>query len=138
MVEAYVGEKSAQLPCNFPHYNGSVSKVVVTRDDLARKYVHIEEQGHARYDTQNELFKGRTSWTDSGSLILGNPRLSDSGTYTCTLRQLEEIVNQTQVELVVKGQKQTQTPPVLMWMLEIRYLRAPVLDQRSKEMLVES
>lgn len=136
MVETYEGENSTFLPCNFPHYNDSVSKVVVSRDDLAHKYVHIEEQGHARYDTQNELFKGRTSWSDTlGSLILGKPRKSDSGTYTCTLRELGEIVSQTQIELVVKGQKQTQTPQLLLWMLEIRYLRAPVIDQRSKEML---
>ncbi|KAG7236285.1 hypothetical protein INR49_001201 [Caranx melampygus] len=109
-MEVFVG-MPAFLPCDIRAYNKTVSKIVVSRDDLnPSKYVHIQEQGADRYGPQNKVFNGRTSWSDTlGGLCLNETQFSDSGTYTCTLSELGEnaheglsVVTQTQIQLDVK------------------------------------
>uniref|UniRef100_A0A4W6FTK5 Ig-like domain-containing protein n=1 Tax=Lates calcarifer TaxID=8187 RepID=A0A4W6FTK5_LATCA len=113
-VEVYEGAESVLLPCQIPFVPEDTT-VMWSCFDLNPTTVHQwTEEGDDLRD-QNQRYRDRT-WmkTDAAetgnlSLTLRKPRLSDSGTYTCTIRPVGEEPRLTNVQLQVKGQCSSET-----------------------------
>ena len=116
-VELYEGERFVLLPCEFHTFELDGPSVVWSRFDLNPSTVHKRQQEGDELGDQNKLYRGRTSMMadalENGDLglRLSNLRLSDSGTYTCTVRQaLGGEKRVTDVQLQVKGQPKYLNP----------------------------
>ncbi|XP_028275611.1 V-set domain-containing T-cell activation inhibitor 1-like [Parambassis ranga] len=92
-VELYEGD-SVLLPCDFYTFELDDPTVVWSREDLRPSTVHQRQLEGDELTEQNQAYRGRTSMNadalDSGDLTLNltNLQLSDSGSYTCTVRDL--------------------------------------------------
>ncbi|XP_028254786.1 programmed cell death 1 ligand 1-like [Parambassis ranga] len=116
-VEVYEGAESVLLPCQ----DSSVPqnpRVVWALYDFINPTVHQRVQAGDDLADQNQGYKGRTSMktdalrTGDLSLTLGKPRLSDSGTYTCTIEASGKERRLADVELQVKVHRQNFTVTV--------------------------
>ncbi|PWA14623.1 hypothetical protein CCH79_00020705 [Gambusia affinis] len=112
----FEGAGSVVLPC---HYSGFLPEqnptVIWRRYDLKPQTIHLRrEEDDLR--GQNQHFSGRTSMKSDAldsldfSLTLRKPHLSDSGTYTCSLRDDREEIKLTDVQLQVKGNSSPFSP----------------------------
>lgn len=113
-MEVYEEENAVVLPCLFP---GLIPQdepsVLWTRSDLSATVFAFRGKGD---DPKKQRYSGRASMRPDAlraknfSLTLRNPRLNDSGNYTCTIHDGNNKLPVGEVQLQVKGQNQFPAP----------------------------
>uniref|UniRef100_A0A3P9DNK7 Ig-like domain-containing protein n=1 Tax=Maylandia zebra TaxID=106582 RepID=A0A3P9DNK7_9CICH len=105
VVEVYEGAKSVQLPCQYTGLTLTNPTVLWTRNDLDPKSVHVRREETNDVTGQNQRYSGRTSVRPDAldsldfSLTLRNPQMTDSGNYTCSIRNERAELKLTDVQL---------------------------------------
>ncbi|KAK2863620.1 hypothetical protein Q5P01_003153 [Channa striata] len=118
-VEVYEGEESVLLPCRVNVSVSQRSTVAWSREELKNPDVHVRQPSGDDHTDQNPRYTDRTSMrtaalqTGDLSLTLSKPTISDSDTYTCTVRRMGKLLSQTEVQLLVRE----PPPPVWPWVL---------------------
>uniref|UniRef100_A0A3Q1HSU8 Ig-like domain-containing protein n=1 Tax=Anabas testudineus TaxID=64144 RepID=A0A3Q1HSU8_ANATE len=103
-VDMYEGDHFL-LPCEFPTFELDDPTVAWSRYDLSPSTVHQHQQEGDDLKNQNQLYRDRTSMrtdaleTGDLSLNLTKLQLSDSGTYTCSIRSARSEKRLTEVQL---------------------------------------
>ncbi|XP_039893819.1 uncharacterized protein LOC120737275 [Simochromis diagramma] len=111
VVEVYEGEISVKLPCEYSGVIPENPTVLWTRNDLNPKSVHVRREETDDLKGQNQRYRGRTSMrpdaldTSDFSLTLRKPQMTDSGNYTCSIRNERQERKLTDVQLHVKDQQ---------------------------------
>ncbi|XP_035988152.1 uncharacterized protein LOC110368142 isoform X2 [Fundulus heteroclitus] len=117
---------SILLSCDFPTDELVRPTVAWIRSDLSPPIVHKLQPEGGQLEDQNRLYRGRTSMktdaltTGDLSLNLTKLQVSDTGTYTCTVRTSKGELKVTNRELLVKEQFPS-------WVKHLLVLLVPVL-----------
>ncbi|KAL4009052.1 hypothetical protein ACER0C_002904 [Sarotherodon galilaeus] len=92
IIKLYEGHPLVKLPCEFHTFELSDPTVVWSRSDLSPPTIHQRQLQGDELKDQNQRYSGRTSMktdalgTGDLSLTLTDLQLSDSATYTCSVR----------------------------------------------------
>ncbi|XP_012714928.2 uncharacterized protein LOC105923478 isoform X1 [Fundulus heteroclitus] len=109
VLQVKEGDPMVLLPCEYPTFEVDNATVVWTRSDLTPSTVHRRQEHRDELKDQNQLYEGRTSMKaealEKGELDLALTRLqlSDTGIYSCSIRDIREELRRTHVELLVDG-----------------------------------
>ncbi|KAK2863443.1 hypothetical protein Q5P01_002976 [Channa striata] len=107
-VDMNEGDQFVLLRCEFPTMELDFPTVMWSRFDLSPSTVHQHQQEGDELKNQNQLYSSRTSMkpdalkTGDLSLNLTQLQLSDSGTYTCSVRTVRGERRVADVQLQVK------------------------------------
>ncbi|CAI5682798.1 unnamed protein product [Oreochromis niloticus] len=107
-VESYEGDSFILLYCQSNTFLLDSPTVVWSRSDLSPPTVHQRQRQGDKLKDQNQRYSGRTSMktdaleTGDLSLNLTNLQVSDSGTYTCFVKEYERELSRSDVQLQVK------------------------------------
>ncbi|MED6251135.1 hypothetical protein ATANTOWER_023203 [Ataeniobius toweri] len=107
-VQVFDNMELVQLPCQVNVSVSMESTVVWSREDLRFSTVHIHQQSGDDVSEQNQRYSGRTMMkkdalqTGDLSLTLKSPSVSDSDTYTCTVRRFGQELSRIHIQLQVK------------------------------------
>ncbi|XP_030578967.1 butyrophilin-like protein 2 [Archocentrus centrarchus] len=116
-VEVFEGVESVLLPCRDSSVPWSAT-LVWSRYDLNPPIIHQRSRAGDKLSDQHRRYRSRTSVKTNAlqigdfSLTLRKPRLSDSGTYTCTVTAFGNTRTLTTVQLQVKVSHQVFTVEV--------------------------
>ncbi|KAM9701257.1 uncharacterized protein ACNS7B_003045 isoform 2-T2 [Menidia menidia] len=115
VVEVHEGTESVLLPCDFDGLPPKDDpRFMWTREDLSPKSVHLQRAEKDDLTEQNQRFINRTAMnpdartTTNFSLILMNPRQSDSGGYTCSIGDGTLELKLAEVQLKVKANEEAE------------------------------
>ncbi|XP_025762801.1 uncharacterized protein LOC112846846 [Oreochromis niloticus] len=107
-VESYDGDSFTLLYCQFSTFLLDKPSVLWSHSDLSPPTVHQRQLQGDELKDQNQRYSGRTSMktdaleTGDLSLTLTNLQLSDSATYTCSVREYGRELSRSDVQLQVK------------------------------------
>lgn len=107
MVE---GVESVVLPCKTTVQPPNNATVEWSRNEPWPMIVHVYQNGSDHPDTQNWFYRNCTKMKKDRlqnkdlSLVLKDPTLFDSGTYTCTVSKDGHVLKKTNIRLHVRGQ----------------------------------
>ncbi|MEQ2230316.1 hypothetical protein ILYODFUR_028003, partial [Ilyodon furcidens] len=132
-VEMFEGHQFILLPCEFHTFDMDDPTVVWSRSNLSPSTVHQRQQEGDDLKDQSQLYRGRTSMktealeTGDLSLNLTNLQLSDSGTYTCTVRDFRGEQRVADVELLVKERFPSWAKALLVLLVLVLIVAAGLL-----------
>uniref|UniRef100_A0A3P9Q0D5 Ig-like domain-containing protein n=1 Tax=Poecilia reticulata TaxID=8081 RepID=A0A3P9Q0D5_POERE len=112
-VETYEGQ-SVLLFCEFEIFELDQPTVKWSRSDLSPPIVHQRQEEGDQLMDQNQLYIGRTSMkadaleTGDLSLKLTNLQTSDTGTYSCTVRNVRGELRVRDEELLMEKEKMVE------------------------------
>ncbi|MEQ2230530.1 hypothetical protein ILYODFUR_030283, partial [Ilyodon furcidens] len=129
----FEGDRFILLPCEFPTDELDQPTVVWTRSDLSPSTVHHLQLDGDFPKEQNQLYRGRTFMkfdaleTGDLSLNVTNLQVSDTGTYTCTIRTFREELRVTDRELLVKERFPSWAKALLVLLVLVLIVSAGLL-----------
>ncbi|KAK5604856.1 hypothetical protein CRENBAI_008942 [Crenichthys baileyi] len=132
-IEMFEGDRFILLPCEFPTDELDQPTVVWTRSDLSPSTVHHHQVNGDYPKEQNQLYRGRTFMksdaleTGDLSLNVTNLQVSDTGTYTCTIRTFREELRVTDRELLVKERFPSWAKALLVLLVLVLIVSAGLL-----------
>ncbi|XP_039464873.1 uncharacterized protein LOC120438548 isoform X1 [Oreochromis aureus] len=122
VVEVYGGIQSVTLPCHYSNHIPEDPTVMWIRIDLNPNFVHKQKEkddltGQNQHYNRRTFMRSDALDTGDFSLTLRKPTETDTGKYTCTIGDGRELLILGDVQLLVKGQRQSMAVVTLVLLL---------------------